>query len=121
MANVKKVDCALLAPCANTLHQKLRRAHLVSIIWGNADSPQPGDGLDPLDYGWKEKNGCYVPIWFSGPTLPDHLFEEGEQEEDNTTPVDPGNNELDIEYADADDSVSEPPWSDDSDSETDIL
>lgn len=66
MVKIKKVDCALLPPCADTLHQKLRRAHFVSIIWGNADSPQPGHGLDPLHYGWKEKDGCYMPNWFIG-------------------------------------------------------
>ena len=57
MTNVKKVDFALLPPWAKTVHNKMQRAHYISIIWGNADSAHPGNGLDPLNYGWKEKNG----------------------------------------------------------------
>ena len=78
MANVKKVDCALLPPCAKTLRNKTRRAHFISIVWGNADSAHPGEGLDPLSYGWKDKNGDYAPDWLSGPALPDYLFQEGD-------------------------------------------
>ena len=69
--------------------------------------------MDPLDYGWDEKNGCYVPIWFRGPSLPEDLFEE----EDENTPELLGNDEQDAEYDNAEDSVSESSWSDDSDSE----
>lgn len=115
MTNIKKVDCALLPPCSDALKQKLRRAQLVSTIWGKANLPQPAHHLDPLDYGWKEENGCYVPIWFTGPSLPEDLFEE---EVDKTPAV--GNDEQDTEYDDAEDSFSEPSWSDDSDSEADI-
>ncbi|CAM1296565.1 Uncharacterised protein r2_g591 [Pycnogonum litorale] len=32
MNNVKKVDCTLLPPCAKTVHNRLRRAHFVSIL-----------------------------------------------------------------------------------------
>ena len=49
----------------------------------NADSAHPGHGLDPLNYGWKDKNGCYTPEWFFGPALPDYLFHEGEREEES--------------------------------------
>ena len=55
MTNVKKVDCALLPPCAKTAHNKMQRAHFINILWGNADSAHPGHGLDYLNYGWKEK------------------------------------------------------------------
>ena len=36
MTNVKRVDCALLPPCAKTVHNKMQRAHFISILWGNA-------------------------------------------------------------------------------------
>ena len=39
--------------------------------------------MDPLNYGWKEKNGYYTPDWFLEPALPDHLFNEGEREDDS--------------------------------------
>ena len=91
----------------------MRRVQLVSTIWGKASSPEPAHNLNPLDYGWNEKNGYYVPIWFTGPTLPKDLFEE---EGDRTPEV--GNNEQDTEYCDEEDSLSE--WSDDTDSEADM-
>ncbi len=47
MSNVKKIDCALLLPCSKTVDKKLKRAHLISMVWGNADSAQPGERLDP--------------------------------------------------------------------------
>ena len=39
--------------------------------------------MDPLNYGWKEKNGYYTPDWLFGPALSDYLFHEGEREEDS--------------------------------------
>jgi len=74
MSKVKKVDCTLLPPCALTVRNKLRRAHYISLIWCNADGPQPGNGLDHTKYGWVERNGCYVPDWFSGPAIPDDFL-----------------------------------------------
>ena len=77
MNNVNKVDCALFPPCAKTVVNKVQQAHFISIIvWGNADLPHPGQGLDPLNYGWKDKDGCYAPDWFSGPAVPHDLFHE---------------------------------------------
>ena len=77
MTNVKKIDGALLPPCAKTVHNKMQRAHFISILWGNADSAHSGNGLDPLNYGWKEKNGYYTPDWFFRPALPDYFFMKG--------------------------------------------
>jgi len=116
MANVKKVDCALLPPCAKTLRNKTRRAHFISIVWGNADSAHPGEGLDPLNYGWKDKNGDYAPDWFSGPALPDYLFQERELLDED--PVDQP--DLATEFNDADDFNSDLAWSEDSDSESEM-
>ena len=105
MANMKKVDCALLPPCARTVARKLQRAQYVSVIWGTADSPYPGRGLDPLDFGWKLNNGVYVPDWFEGPAIPVDILTH-----------DPGcsDQQRDEQFEDAN---SELPWSDDSESE----
>lgn len=75
MATVRTVDCAILPPCAKTLRQKVKRAHFISIIWGNADSESPANGLSPLDYGWKDDEGRLVPDWYEGSAMPDELFE----------------------------------------------
>ncbi|KAJ8031889.1 hypothetical protein HOLleu_25241 [Holothuria leucospilota] len=114
ITSVRKVDCALLPPCANTVHNKLRRAHFISILWGSADSPHPGHGLDPLNFGWKEKNGFYVPEWFVGPALPDNLFQEEEQEDGSVEDLQCNIPDAATVFEDAKDSSFEPPWSDDS-------
>ena len=72
----KKVDCALLPPCAKTLFKKIQHAQYVSIIWGNADSAEPNPDLDPLKYGWKVENKHYIPEWFQGNAVPESLFKE---------------------------------------------
>ena len=61
MSNVRKVDCALLPPCRKTLQNKIKRAHYVAMLWGHADTACPGDGTDPLNYGWKIQDGSYAP------------------------------------------------------------
>ena len=103
MDNIKKVDCALLPPCAKTLWNKTKRAQYLSIIWGNADSSQPGHDLNPLLYGWKQAHGHFTPEWFPGPDVPDNLFDEISTDSEPTT---------------ADEATSdEDEWSDDSETE----
>lgn len=119
MANVKKVDCALLPPCGKTLQNKIWRAHYVCIIWGNADSTHPDQDLDPLLYGWKDERGHYAPDWFPGPAEPDILFEGDHQSERSGNTEDYGQHE-DFDDADDVDSSSGPEWSDDSDSESEM-
>ena len=118
MVKLKEVDCALLPPCTKTVHKKLHRTHFLSILWGNADSPYPGEGLDPLKFGWEQINGYYAPEWFSGPAFPNELFQEREQ--DDTMEDIQSNESNDIEFDDTDDSSSELSWSDDPESETDV-
>ena len=71
--NAKKVHCVLLPPCAKTVCNKLRWAHVLSIIWRNAESSHT-NGLDPLKYGWKYKSRYCAPGWFTGPAIPAYLF-----------------------------------------------
>ena len=115
MSNTNKVDCALLPPCGKTLRNKIQRAHYMSIIWGNADSTQPAEGLDPLHYGWAtNKEGHYVPEWFPGPVEPDNLFSDAVTSEQTTQLSDDIDDPAD--HID-NDSQSDPEWSDDSDCE----
>ena len=83
MTNVKKVECALLPLCAQTVHNKMQRAHFISILWRNADSAHPRHNLDPLNYRWKEKIGYNTPEWLLEPALPDYIFHEGKREEES--------------------------------------
>ena len=120
MSNVKKVDCALLPPCSKKLDKKLKRAHLISMVWGNADSAHPGENLDPRHFGWKEKDGCYDFDWYLGPSMPDDLFEEDEAQEDFEELCD--SDELDFlnNEDNGTNSNSDYAWSDDSESEIEL-
>ena len=118
MTNVKKVDCALLPPCAKTIHNKMQRAHFISILWGNADSAHPRNGFDPLNYRWKEKNGYNTPDWFLVPALSD--YHEGEREEDSIEDHHSDQSDAATVFENDDDLNSENAWSDDSGSETEI-
>lgn len=117
LSNIKKVDCALLPPCAKSLWHKTQRAHYIGIIWGNADSKEPAHGLDPQKYGWKVENGHFTPDWFLGPAMPDDIFKSHpDSDRDRITTDD--EEETDSEEGELD-TNSEYEWSDDMDSEDD--
>jgi hypothetical protein len=88
----------------------------VTIIWTNADTEQPDEDLDPLQYGWTDDNGHYVPDWFSGPAVPDNLFDDVSVTENDDTEDDGQTKDMD-DTIDIDDLSSGPEWSDDSDSD----
>ena len=61
----------MLPPCRDTLTNKIRRANMVSLIWGRANQKNPSQDLDPCEFGWKtDDSGKYAPLWSSGPVLP---------------------------------------------------
>ena len=69
---LKKINCALLPPCVNTLKLKILRAQYISTIWTRATKRNPSHGLDPLKSGWqKDESGCYEPTWYNGPLMPE--------------------------------------------------
>ena len=115
---MKKGDCALLPPCSKTVQKKLQRAHYISILWGNGDSPHPGNNLDPLNYGWKKENGEYTPDWYTGPVMPDDLFHEVEGEEGDVNENEEDTHELNEE--EEEDSDVENSWNVDSESEEEM-
>jgi hypothetical protein len=89
-------------------------------MWGNADSTNPTDGLDPVNYGWKMENGCFVPDWFEGPLMPADLFHDKPDVEEETADQQAvGDAVVGAEYDD--DSSTDSEWSDDSvESDTEI-
>ena len=118
LANIKRVDCALLPPCHDTLEMKVKRTQFVTLMWKRAVTPYPGDGLSPIDYGWHLSDNLLKPTWFKGPVFPSCLFQnessdvdETEVECDTETKMDDG----DIEELvnDSDDDM----WSEDSENE----
>lgn len=77
LANIKRVDCALLPPCRQTLEMKIHRTQYVTALWTHAMTTSPGDGLSPTDYGWSVSDNLLKPTWFKGPAIPDSLFTKG--------------------------------------------
>lgn len=70
--------------------------------------------LDPLPFGWMDRNGLYSPDWFTGTALLEELFEEEESENGiNVLPNYPTNEA--VEFVD-DELSTEESWTDDSES-----
>ena len=113
MANVKKADCALLPPCQKILKNKVQRANYVSIIWANAGSPQPDQGLDPVQFGWKSYNGHFTPHLFPRLVEPDNLFKDVPDVRRTEITENAETSFVDL------DTDSGPEWSDDSNSDSD--
>ncbi len=102
LANVKRIDCALLPPSCRTLAMKVRRTQYVAALWTRAATSTPGDGLSPTEYGWCLNDNLLTPIWYEGPAIPDNLF---------TSYIE------DIEIMESELEVDSDVWSEDSDSE----
>ena len=112
LTNVKKLDCALLPPCAKTLKMKLLRSQYVARLWANATNAFPTAGMSPCDYGWAlDSELRLTPQWFEGKELPDDPFQKPNEE---TGPLTNVEEEVD------DSCESDGPWSEDSDSDEDM-
>ena len=115
LANVKKIDCALLPPSHTSLKMKLLRAQYVTILWMSASSAYPTDGMSPTDYGWLLQDGILQPHWFDGPAIPESVFTN-----DNDADANVVHNEPDVDAdSSADESDAEAWTSDDDDTSSD--
>ena len=119
LANIKKVDCALLPPCRQTLEMKVRRTQYVATIWTRACDAYPAEGMSPVDYGWETKEEVLVPKWFEGSAIPEKLFSDHQEDvEDDQTTEDIEGGVLD-EPNNPEDVSSDEVWTEDSESERD--
>ena len=131
LAIIKKIDCALLPPSRRTLDKKLKRAHYVTILWSHANLSCPDQDLSPTDYGWSANGNLLQPVWFDGPALPDALFTDRENNNDDSNDAFSDSDETTFvsstEYVDVDtdgcvsaDPSDEDAWSEDSDMDSDV-
>ena len=90
-------------------------------MWRLSHTPEPTKDIHPLDFGWIDRDGHYVPRWSEGEPLPDKLFGDEDTESDQVLDEVNQLDDIDAELYDADtdtESLSdEEAWSDDSDSE----
>ncbi|KAG1694148.1 hypothetical protein GQR58_006938 [Nymphon striatum] len=99
---------------------KVLRAQNVAILWKNAATESPGNGLSPTEYGWSVNDNVLQPIWSQGPSVPDTLFSNSTAiEVHNDKSIITGNGaECDLEALSLDElsDSDDRPWSEDSDS-----
>lgn len=130
LANIKRIDCTLLPPCRRTVDKKLQRAHYVTILWNHANLECPDQGLSPTDYGWAANGNLLQPVWFDEPAIPDVLFSDRCNSNDNSNDACIDSDETTILDStdvdvDADDYIHHDPsddeaWSEDSDTDSDV-
>ena len=76
-------------------------------MWWNSDQPNPTEGLNPENHGWKLHEGHMVSVWFDGPSFPDISARRQEETNDDRLGDSSNDNDSDIsEYGEI--------WSDDS-------
>ncbi|XP_033097629.1 uncharacterized protein LOC117101706 [Anneissia japonica] len=114
LANIKRIDCALLPPSSRTLEMKIRRTQYITVLWTRAVTSSPSDSLSPTDYGWSVNENLLKPIWFEGPAIPDSLFTNHSNNRDDTELRDDSDYE---EQAETDSDSDGEAWSEDSESE----
>ena len=114
LIKLKKLDCALLPPCKQSLEMKVLRSTYVTTQWINAVKAFPVAGIMPCNYGWsKNDEGILMPLWFHGPELPDNLLKK-KNDESSTC-------DNDVECIEDSDDCDIDPWSDDSDSNSEEI
>lgn len=73
MDKIKGIDAGMLPPCEKVLNQKLARSNYVAYLWKHANLRDPLQDMEPTDHGWKQANGVFVPVWFTGSQMPTSL------------------------------------------------
>ena len=104
----------------------------MAVLWSNANTTSPDQGLCPTDYGWEVDSGLLQPIWFDGPAVPDSLFcsdgdaniESDSDSDQATIPSQSGETVMETDDLDEQsdyDLCEDEPWSEDSDSDTEEM
>lgn len=123
LANIKKIDCALLPPCRRTLEMKTRRAQYVTSIWTRASTANPSEGMIPVDYGWAvdASDNLLKPVWFEGSAIPDDIFLDRSHISDNyiLNEDDTRAREEEMPNSEPSSDTENEAWSEESDSEFD--
>ncbi len=121
LERIKGINAGMLPPCKDVLVQKLARCNLyVAYLWKHANEKDPIRSMKPTDHGWKESNGIFVPVWFTGRQMPTILSttmdptdisneeeEDDDDDDDNGDDDDSDDNENDTEDVSDDENDSD--------------
>ncbi len=112
----------MLPTCKDGLVQKLARCNYVAYLWKHANEKDPIRNMKPTDHRWKESNGIFVPVWFTGRQMPtilsatmDSTDISNEEEEDDDDDDD------DDDDSDANENDTEDVSDDEKDSDNDYI
>ena len=81
LEKIKGMDAGMLPPCKDVLLQKMKRCNFVAYIWKHAHLKDPLENIQPTDHGYREVNGIFIPIWFTGTQIPTILSETMESKD----------------------------------------
>ena len=62
LANLKKMNCAILPPCSKTLLKHIERSNFVARMWRRADDVNPTEGQHPLHFGCVTSDSGFQPV-----------------------------------------------------------
>ena len=65
-------ECFHPAKCSDA---EMARCNYVAYLWKHAHLRDPLTNMQPTDHGWKEDNGVFLPLWFTGSHMPNVLSE----------------------------------------------
>ena len=70
---MKKINCASLPSCSETLIHHIKRTNFVAKMWKQADEVNPTGGEHPINYGWIKTGEGLHPLWFTGNPVPSSI------------------------------------------------
>ncbi len=70
---LRGIDGCNIPPCQRELRQHIYRTGFVARMWAKADHQEIVQNPKTTD-GWELKDGCFEPIMFEGPQIPDDVL-----------------------------------------------
>ena len=92
----------MLSPCKDVLMHKLARCNYVTYLWKHAHLRDTLANMQTTDHGWKEDNGVFPPLRFTGMTMDPTDVSDGKDDDDDND--EDNYNITEDEYEDDDDS-----------------
>ena len=70
---LRGIDGCNIPPCQREFKQHINKSGFVAKMWATADHQDIVQNPKTTD-GWELKDGCFEPVMFEGPQIPDELL-----------------------------------------------